>query len=117
MEGTLRMTHLVISQTWLREGQQHVDAYVALVEQYDEFLRAQPGFVSRRLVRSLEHPNHVIHLREFDDVASYEMMTQIPEYRAQIEALSAHVDAAAYPDGAVPREFGEIIFESEPAES
>lgn len=111
------MTHLVISQTWLREGEEHVAAYLALVQEFDPFLRAQPGFVSRRLVRSLEHPNHIIHLREFDDVASYETMTQIPEYREQIAALSAHVDGEAYPDGAVPREYGEVIFESEPAGS
>jgi len=111
------MTHLVISQTWLREGEEHVAAYLTLVEEHDSFLRAQPGFVSRRLVRSLEHPNHIIHLREFDDVASYQAMTAIPEYRAQIEALSAHVDGDAYPEGAVPREYGEIIFESAPPES
>jgi len=111
------MTHLVISQTWLKEGEEHVAAYLALVAEYEAFLRAQPGFVSRRLVRSLEHPNHLFHLREFDDVASYEVMTQIPEYRSQIEALSAHVDGEAYPEGAVPREFGEVIFDSAPTES
>ncbi|MGI9606703.1 MAG: antibiotic biosynthesis monooxygenase family protein [Acidimicrobiales bacterium] len=111
------MTHLVISQTWLRDGEHHVAEYLALVQRFDAFLRSQPGFVSRRLVRSLEHPNHIIHLREFDDVASYEAMTSIAEYRAQIEALSEHVDGSAYPEGAVPREYGEILFESAPADS
>ncbi len=108
------MTHLVISQTWLHEGPEHLDGYLALVERFDDFLRAQPGFVSRRLVRSLDQPNHLIHLREFDSVDSYEMMTTIPEYHDQIAELSLHVDPHAYPQGAVPREFGEIIFDSAP---
>ena len=108
------MNHIVISQTWLHEGEDHLAAYLELVESFDGFLRIQPGFVGRRLVPSLEQPNHLVHLREFDDVASYETMTQIPEYRGQIAALSEHVDPSAYPDGAVAREFGEIIFASEP---
>ncbi len=108
------MSHMVISQTWLHHGEQHLAAYLALVESFDGFLRRQPGFVSRRLVRSLQQPNHLIHLREFDNVASYEAMTQIPEYRDQITALSVHVDPAAYPEGAITREFGEIIYSTEP---
>jgi len=107
------MTHLVISQTWLREGEEFVEAYMALVDEYDAFLQEQPGFVSRRLVRSLEDPTHLIHLREFDDVASYQAMTAIPEYRAQIALLSELVDATRYPDGVLAREYAEVIFDSE----
>lgn len=106
------MTHLVISQTWLHDGDEHLEAYLALVAEFDGFLRSQPGFVSRRLVRSMEDPRHVVHLREFVTVADYEAMTAIPEYRDQITALSEHVDPAAYPPGAVAREYGEIVFES-----
>jgi quinol monooxygenase YgiN len=105
---------MVVSQTWLKDGEDHVAAYVALVEEYDDFLRAQPGFVSRQLVRSIEHPRHVVHLRVFETIADYEAMTTIPEYQAQIAALSEHVDPEAYPDGAVTREYGELVFETPP---
>jgi hypothetical protein len=108
------VSHIVISQTWLHDGEENLTAYLGLVESFDGFLQSQPGFVSRRLVRSLEQPNHLIHLREFDNVASYEAMTQIPEYRDQIVALSERVNPSAYPEGAITREFGEIIFASEP---
>ena len=106
------MTHMVISQTWLKDGEHHLQAYLDLVTRYDDFLRAQPGFVARQLVRSLEDPRHVIHLRTFATVDDYEAMTQIPEYQEQIAALSEHVDPAAYPPGAVPREYGEVLFSS-----
>ena len=107
------MTHMVISQTWLRAGEEHLEGYLALVDSFDNFLRSQPGFVKRQLVRSIEQPNHLIHLREFETVADYEAMTQVPEYRDQIAALSAHVDPSAYPEGAVAREYGEVVFRSE----
>jgi len=106
------VSHLVISQTWLFDTDEAFEAYLALVDEYDDFLRRQPGFISRRLVRSIEEPNHVIHLREFDTVGDYEAMTRIPEYQTQIAALSEFVDPAAYPPGAVPREYGEITFDS-----
>ncbi len=108
------MTHMVISQTWLLPGDAHLSGYLALVESFDDFLRDQPGFVRRQLVRSIEQPNHLIHLREFETVADYEAMTQIPAYREQIAALSAHVDPSAYPDGAVAREYGAVLFRTEP---
>ncbi|MGI9621326.1 MAG: antibiotic biosynthesis monooxygenase family protein [Acidimicrobiales bacterium] len=106
------MSYMVVSQTWLTEGDNHLEAYLALVARYEEFLVAQPGFVSRQLVRSTESPRHLIHLRTFETIEHYEAMSQIPEYQAQIEALSEHVDASAYPPGAVAREYGEVVFES-----
>ena len=44
------MTHLVIRQTWLEEGPEHLAACLELVERFDAVLQAQPGFVSRRSV-------------------------------------------------------------------
>jgi len=103
---------MVISQTWLNAGEAAFDAYRALVNDYDDFLHRQPGFVSRKLVRSIDDPKHIVHLREFDSVESYEAMTQIPEYRDQIEALSQFVDPAAYPPGAVGREYCQVIVDT-----
>jgi hypothetical protein len=39
------MTHLVISQTWLEEGPEHLAAYLELVERFDAVLQAQPAVV------------------------------------------------------------------------
>jgi len=44
------MTHLIMRQTWLEEGPEHLAACLELVERFDAVLQAQPGFVSRRLV-------------------------------------------------------------------
>ena len=103
---------MVISQTWLRAGNEHVEAYLRLVGELDAFLRAQPGFIRRQLIQSIEDPRHIIHLRTFATVTDYETMTTDEDYRSQIAQLSEHVDAQAYPEGAVGREYGEILFET-----
>jgi quinol monooxygenase YgiN len=102
------MTHMVISQAWVHAGEDHARAYVALARAFDDFLRAQPGFVSRRLVRSTEDPTHFVHLREWDCIEDYQAMTELPDYQQHIQDLSEHVDVGRYTAG-YPREFGEVV--------
>ena len=105
---------VVVSQTWLRAGEAHAAAYLRLAADFDRYLTARPGFVRRFLVRSLDDARHFIHWREFTSVEAYEEMTADPEYRDHIAALSRHVDADAYPAGAVVREYGRVMHATPP---
>lgn len=105
---------VVVSQTWLREGEEHAAAYLRLAADFDGYLTARPGFVRRWLVRSLDDDRHLIHWREFISVEAYEEMTADPEYRDHIAALSRHVDADAYPAGAAAKEYGRIMHATAP---
>lgn len=105
---------VVVSQTWLREGEEHAAAYLRLAADFDGYLTARPGFVRRFLVRSLDDDRHLIHWREFTSVEAYEEMTADPEYQDHITALSRHVDAAAYPAGAAAKEYGRIMHATAP---
>lgn len=105
---------VVVSQTWLREGEDHAAAYLRLAADFDRYLTARPGFVRRFLVRSLDDDRHLIHWREFTSVTAYEEMTADPEYQDHIAALSRHVDADAYPAGAAAKEYGRIMHVTAP---
>ena len=105
---------VVVSQTWLQEGEEHAAAYLRLAADFDGYLTARPGFVRRFLVRSLDDDRHIIHWREFTSVEAYEEMTADPEYRDHIAALSRHVDADAYPAGAATKEYGRIMHATAP---
>ena len=105
---------VVVSQTWLRAGEEHAAAYLRLAADFDGYLTARPGFVRRFLVRSLDDDRHLIHWREFTSVEAYEEMTADPEYQDHIAALSRHVDADAYPAGAATKEYGRIIHATAP---
>ena len=105
---------VVVSQTWLRDGEEHAAAYIRLTAEFDRFLAARPGFVRRDLVRSLEDPRHLIHYRVFTSIAAYEQMMTDPTYRAHIATLGRHVNSDAYPAGAVPREYGRIVHATPP---
>lgn len=104
---------VVVSQTWLRAGEEHMAAYLRLAADFDRYLTARPGFVRRFLVRSLDDARHLIHWREFTSVEVYEEMTADPQYRDHIAALSRHVDADAYPAGAAVREYGRVVHATE----
>ena len=104
--------HVVISQTWLLDGDEHLDAYRTLAADFDAFLRAQPGFRHRLLVHSLDDPAHIIHVRVFDTIDDYEAMTTLPRYQAHIAALSEHVDVSRH-EGRYPREYGEVLVETD----
>ena len=99
---------MVISQAWVHPDGAHGEHYVRLAADFDEFLQDQPGFVARRLVRSLEDPTHFIHLREWRAIADYEAMTTLPAYQDHIAALSEHVDTSRYQSG-YPREYAEVV--------
>lgn len=103
---------IVVSQAWLLPGEEHVEAYVATSRAFEDFYRAQPGYITRYLARGVEDPTHIIHLRVWESTAHYEAMTQIPEYQAHIESLSHHVDAERYTEG-YPREYADILFASD----
>ena len=105
---------VVVSQTWLRAGEEHAAAYLRLAADFDGYLTARPGFVRRWLVRSLDDDRHLIHWREFTSVEAYEEMTADPEYQDHIAALSRHVDPAAYPAGAAAKEYGRIMHATSP---
>lgn len=105
---------VVVSQTWLREGEEHAAAYLRLAADFDGYLTARPGFVRRFLVRSLDDDRHLIHWREFTSAEAYKEMTADPEYRDHIAALSRHVDADAYPAGAAAKEYGRIMHATAP---
>lgn len=99
---------MVISQAWVHPGAEHAQAYATLARDFDDFLRSQPGFVSRRLVRSTDDPTHFVHLREWRSIDDYEAMTRLPAYQQHIAELSEHVDVSRY-DATYPREFGEVV--------
>jgi heme-degrading monooxygenase HmoA len=102
------VTQVVISQAWLLPGEEHAAAYEATARSLDDYLRAQPGFVQRLLVRGVEDPTHLVHVREWVSVDDYLRMTADPTYQAHIEQLSQHVDVSRYGDG-YPREFADVI--------
>ncbi|MGI9667747.1 MAG: antibiotic biosynthesis monooxygenase family protein [Acidimicrobiia bacterium] len=98
---------IVISHAFTRD-EDAAQRYVQVSESFHPFLQAQPGFVSRTLVQDVDDPTHLINLRVFDSVSSYEAMTQIPEYKQHIDELSALVDVARYKDG-YARQYTDIM--------
>lgn len=102
---------MVMSQTWVRD-EDHAASYIAKAAAFDGRLRARPGFLSRVLVQGVEDPCHLVHLRTFRSVADYEALITDPDYRRHIEDLSHHVDPAKYPEGAVPKEYGDVVWET-----
>jgi len=102
---------MVMSQTWVKDDD-HAAAYIAEAAAFDDWLRARPGFVSRVLVRGVDDPCHLVHLRTFASVSDYEALIDEPEYRRHIEDLSRHVDPSRYPDGMVTKEYGDIVWET-----
>ncbi len=102
---------MVMSQTWVKDDD-HAAAYVAKAAAFDEWLRARSGFVSRVLVRGVDDPCHLVHLRTFASVSDYEALIDEPEYRRHIEDLSQHVDPTRYPPGGVTKEYGDVVWET-----
>ena len=102
---------MVMSQTWVKDAD-HAAAYIAEAAAFDDWLRARTGFVSRVLVQGVDDPCHLVHLRTFRTVADYEALIDDPEYRRHIETLSRHVDPAKYPENVVPKEYGDVVWET-----
>ncbi len=101
---------IVVSQAWTIDAGAHADAYIAKSADMEAFLRAQPGFVSRSLIRGIDDPTHFTNLRVFATIADYEAMVQIPVYADLIGGLTEHVDMARY-EGTYAREFMDVVLD------
>lgn len=99
---------VVVSQAWTLDAFDHARAYIAKSEAFAEFLSAQPGFVTRMLLRGVDDATHFTNVRVFESVAHYEAITEIPAYRDHIADLSRHVDVERYAGG-YPREYMDLV--------
>jgi long-chain acyl-CoA synthetase len=63
--------------------------FVRIWQQSSEFMRQQPGFISFRLVRSLNNPDVYINIAEWADVESHQRVIGSPNFQQHIAELSA----------------------------
>jgi quinol monooxygenase YgiN len=103
---------MVVSQAWTLDAHEHADAYLRLSREFLEFMRAQPGFLGRRLLRGTEDPTHFTNLRRFDRLESYLALTQRPGYDHHIQRMGAHLDLTRYTT--YPREFMTLAIDEDP---
>ena len=101
---------IVVSQAWAKDAAASADAYIEQSRVFLDFMKRQPGFRSRKLVRSLDDATHFTNLRWFDSVDAYHAMTRHPDYARQIDALSTYLDRSKY-DGKNTREFMQIVLD------
>jgi heme-degrading monooxygenase HmoA len=95
----------VVSQAWTLDEGAEADAYIRLSAEFLTFMKQQPGFLGRRLLRGQEDRTHFTNIRLFDTVASYEELTQRPGYGEHIQKMGAHLK----PYTTYPREFMDVI--------
>lgn len=103
------MPIVVVSQAWTLDEHAHADAYIELARQFTAFMRQHPGFLGRKLLRSLEDPTHFTNLRFFDSVQSYEELIKFEGYGPHIMAMGAHLK----PYETYPREYMETVLEDD----
>jgi heme-degrading monooxygenase HmoA len=101
---------IVVSQAWAKDAAASADAYIEQSRVFLDFMKQQPGFRSRKLVRSLDDATHFTNLRWFDSVDVYHAMTRHPDYARQIDALSKFLDLSKY-DGKNTREFMQVVLD------
>lgn len=58
-------------------------------QQSSDFMRQQPGFISFRLVRSLNNPNVYINIAEWADAQSHQKVVGSPGFQEHIAQLAA----------------------------
>lgn len=58
-------------------------------EATSDFFRAQPGFVSHRMLRHLERPGHYVNLAEWRDVDSFRKAVGHPGFEPHARTLRA----------------------------
>ncbi len=104
---------IVMSHAWTWDPD-HAEQYIAKSAAFNAFLEAQPGFVSRTLVRDTEDPCHLVNLRVWQSVGDYEAIIEIAEYRKHIDDLSTHVDPSKYEGGYV-RAYADVVTTTEDA--
>jgi quinol monooxygenase YgiN len=102
---------VVVSQAHALDAGAHADEYVRLSGEFTAFMRQHPGFLGRRLLRSIEDPTHFTHVRLFDSIASYEELTRLPGYHDRIAEMAAHVHQ---PASGTPREYFETVIDEDP---
>jgi long-chain acyl-CoA synthetase len=58
-------------------------------QESSEFMRQQPGFISFRLVRSLNNPQVYINIAEWADAESHQRVVGSPNFQQHIAELAA----------------------------
>ncbi len=101
---------IVVSQAFTKDAGASADAYIEQSRAFLELMKAAPGFRGRKLVRSVDDPTHFTHLRFFESVDAYTALTQHPDYQAQIQKLTEHIDVSKY-QGKSPRELMHVILD------
>ncbi|MCF2531558.1 antibiotic biosynthesis monooxygenase family protein [Yinghuangia soli] len=99
--------YVVVSQAWTLDPHTNADSYERLSGEFLPLLASSPGFLSRRLLRSVDDPTHYTNLRFFDSIDSYRSLITAPGYADRIDALSAHLRH----DGPYKREFMRVVLD------
>lgn len=96
---------VVVSQAWSLDAEGHADAYIAGCREFESFLARHPGYVGRRLLRSMADPTHFTNMRFFRELADYHDLIGWDGYRERIMALGDHLR----PADTYPREYMEVV--------
>ena len=96
---------VVVSQVWSLNAEEHADAYIAGCRELESFVGLHPGYVGRRLLRSMADPTHFTNMRFFRELADYHDLIGLDDYRERIMALGDHLRPAE----TYPREYMEVV--------
>jgi hypothetical protein len=100
---------VVVSQAWTLDAHLHADAYISGSKDFESFLERHPGYVGRRLLRSLADPTHFTNMRFFLTLEDYHDLITWDGYRERIMALGEHLQ----PADTYPREYMEVVLGEE----
>ncbi len=100
---------VVVSQAWTLDAHGHADAYIAGSHDFEAFLGRHPGYIGRRLLRSLADPTHFTNMRFFRNLSDYHELITWDGYRERIMALGDHLK----PADTYPREYMEVVLGDE----
>lgn len=103
---------VVVSQAWTIDAGAHADAYLAITAELGAMMRAHPGYLGRRMLRSREDPTHFTHVRRFADRRAYDALAHTPGYEGFIARLTAHLRPYQGP----AREIFSVALDEEPGE-
>ena len=87
----------IVSQAWTLDAGAAADAYVRGSEEFLPFLRRQPGFRGRLLLRGTDDPTHFTNVRFFDRAEDYDELIHRDGYADRINALGVHLDLETPP--------------------
>jgi antibiotic biosynthesis monooxygenase (ABM) superfamily enzyme len=100
---------VVVSQAWSLDAENHAEAYIAGSRDFEEFLGRHPGYIGRRLLRSMADPTHFTNMRFFRTIEDYHELITWDGYRDRIMALGDHLR----PADTYPREYMEVVLGDE----